>query len=170
MNHAPTTEVAPRSMRIVWVRERSNVMRCRRCSARSQALLDGCLRETEAAQVRKHLDACPACRAAFAALAALDGALAAEPRVQPPPAMTVAIVNQAARSLRRRPVLIPVWLEALTFAGLGLTLAGTAVMGLTVAKASGVAAVAALSPVGVVVAIVCGGLALFGSVYYGAQL
>jgi len=145
-------------------------MKCRYVRERLQPLVDGALTEAEAAAIEHHLRGCAACRAEFESLRLIDGALSAEPPVEPPPDMTAAIVQRAhARFGRPATMLVPRWLEALTFGALGLVVIGAAVV-------ARIAAVNAVIPhafgfnLGELLFIVlCIGVALFGSLYYGSQ-
>ena len=146
------------------------MMRCPQVRERLQPLVDGALGRAEADAIRAHLHGCPACRLEFEALRALDTALSAEPMMHPPETMAVAIVSRAvARSRARGPALIPRWLEALTFAGVTAALAAIALMVVTVGRATPMLHLLGASPMTVAALIVCWGLAIFGSVYYGAQ-
>ena len=145
-------------------------MKCRRIQMRLQAWLDGTLGWREAARIETHLARCAACRHEREVLRAIDAALSSEPVVEPPQSMAPAIVGRAlARSRMARPALIPAWLEALTLAGLGSALAAVAFIMVTLGRTFAIFHSLGLSPVTVAALIVCGGLALFGSLYYGTQ-
>jgi anti-sigma factor RsiW len=145
-------------------------MKCRYVRGRLQPLVDGALTEAEAAAIGHHLRDCAACRAEFDGLRLIDGALAGEPPVEPPPHMREAIVQRArARSSRPTTVPVPRWLETLTFGALGLALIAAATM-VRVAAAAGVLRGLGVSLVEIAFVVLCIGVALFGSLYYGNQV
>ncbi len=100
-------------------------MNCRHARAKLQPYLDGALREAAARAVTAHLARCANCSREFLSLQAVDRALAAEPRVIPPPHLRAAIL---ARAGRRRLRTVPIWLDVLTFAGAGATACVLAVL------------------------------------------
>lgn len=145
-------------------------MNCRQVRKWLQPFADGALERRKAAAIEAHLAGCAACREEAALLRTLDAALSAEPTVDPPADMAPAIVNRAlARRLAIRRLMVPRWLEALTFAGVALGLAAAAfvVLGATGA----LAAPHGLTPMAwsVLALTVGGGLAAFGWLYYSAE-
>jgi len=145
-------------------------MRCGRVRKRLQPLVDGVLPPTEAAEIQAHLRACAACRAEFEALRSLDYALSGEPVVEPPRGMAAAIVGRAqARFSAGAPVLVPRWLEALTVGGLALALVAAAVTARAAAATPVMLRSLGFNLGEVFFAMLCIGLAVFGSLYYGSR-
>jgi len=145
-------------------------MKCRHVRTCLQSLLDGVLEQNHAARIEQHVGGCSTCRREFEALLALDAALSAEPTITPPQEMSGAIVNRAlARARMTSRVLVPRWLEGLTFAGLALTLAAVS---LTVVAMGGTSpTLHSLTPSAwaALTVTVCAGLGAFGCLYYGLQ-
>jgi len=145
-------------------------MKCRRAETILQALLDGALPPNEAARVRDHLAACAPCRARVDSLLLVHEALSTQPEPEPSPDLATAIMARARaeRGLRRRPALVPVWLEGWTLGSVGL---GLAACGLVISRHLLAAALpeelaaqlTGLLPVGLVSAF-----GLFGLWYYQA--
>lgn len=108
-------------------------MKCRRAATMLQALLDGALSPDEAARVRAHLATCAPCRARFDALRLVHEALSTQPEPEPSPDLAPAIIARARaqRGLRRRPPLVPVWLEGWTLGSVGV---GLAACGLVISR------------------------------------
>ncbi len=143
-------------------------MNCRQAEEQLQLLLDGLLGPMQVAEVNEHLESCFSCRRGFEALRDLDAGLSAEPAINPPPGMASAIAQTALRNyLLKRHAFVPRWLEALTLGGLTIALLGTA----AIVVALGHAAAPVVShAAGILALLLCGGLAAFGSLYYGAQI
>ena len=145
-------------------------MKCRRAETILQALLDGALPPNEAARLRDHLAACAPCRARLDSLRLVHEALSTQPEPEPSPDLAAAIIARARaqRGLRRRPALVPVWLEGWTLGSVGL---GLAACGLVISRHLLAAALpeelaaqlTGLLPVGLVSAF-----GLFGLWYYQA--
>jgi predicted anti-sigma-YlaC factor YlaD len=141
-------------------------MKCEELRRRLQPLLDGHLDQAEAAEARRHVDMCAACREELAALAHLDVILAAEPMATPPPHLRPAIVARArAQASRQRQ--LPPWLEVATFAGVMLTCAALAAAA-DLALGRPIALHSFLSPMGFLLFAL--GSAGFGSVYYSPHM
>jgi anti-sigma factor RsiW len=144
-------------------------MKCRYARKRLQPLVDGVLTQADAAAIERHLGACAACHAEFERLRLVDGALSGEPAVEPPPGMTEAIVRRARARLGKPPaVLVPRWLEALTFGALGLALVAAAMMVRTAATVAVLRGLA-VNLGELFFVVLCIAVALFGSLYYGSQ-
>ena len=145
-------------------------MRCRRVQSRLQPFLDGALTERETRRIQQHMSGCAACRLEFEAARGLDHALSAEPLAEPSPELQAAIVSRAmAKASRTRSLLIPRWLDGITFAGLALALLAG---GIAAHAAGGVSVTLLQFTVNLgsaAVIVVCGGVAILGSFYYGSQ-
>jgi len=145
-------------------------MKCRHVRKRLQPLADGVLMQAEAVEIGKHLRSCAACHAEFETLCLIDGALSGEPAVEPPQGMAEAIVRRAqAHFSKPATVLVPRWLEALTFGALGLALIAAAMMVRTAAATAAVFRAFGFNLGEILFAMLCIGVALFGSLYYGNQ-
>lgn len=146
-------------------------MKCRHVQKRLQPFVDGVLEPHEVAAIEEHLSRCSACRAEVEWLRGLDAALSAEPTLDPPPHMAAAIVKKAsARALIARRLLVPRWLEALTFAGVALGLIAATLIVLGMGGTSAGFPTLSAGTLSILALTVSGGLAAFGSLYYSAQV
>lgn len=145
-------------------------MRCRRVQSRLQPFVDGALTEQEARQIEQHVSGCTACRLELEAARALDCALAAEPLAEPRPELRAAILSRAvAKANRARPMLVPRWLDGITFGGLALALLAGVVTAHTAAGVSVTLLQFTVNLGSAAAILVCGGAAILGSLYYGSQ-
>ena len=73
-------------------------MSCERMESRILAYLDGRMKESERAEVQKHLDGCTVCRVRAAEFSAVSDLLEELPVIEPSPAFDVRV--RARRALR----------------------------------------------------------------------
>jgi len=144
-------------------------VRCREARAHLQPLLDGALPEPLRPRVEAHLVGCRACGDELAALRSLRTALSAEEVLDPPKGMAAAITRRAmARLLLRRRLLVPAWLEALTFGGLAMSLAAASAFVLLLAGPALHIGLSLAAGIGVIALVVSLGLAACASFFYRA--
>jgi anti-sigma factor RsiW len=142
-------------------------MTCHHVRESLQAYLDGDCGEAIRGRIEAHLASCRGCRHEFGLLRAADAALAGEQLIDPPYHLAPVIVAKAAARARlRRRLLVPVWLEALTFLGAGAAtvLFSLIALGLLQAASGITLTTALLAPT--IVAVIATAFAGLGAVYY----
>lgn len=146
-------------------------MNCRAIRRSIQPFLDGMLPPSSTRALEVHLATCGACAEELDGFWRLSAALSAEPLANPPHGMAAEIARRAAvHYLVRRRLLIPVWLEALTFGSVILALAVAAVAGVSFLHAIPALHLAPGIPALLASAAAASGLAAFGSAYYRSLL
>ena len=144
-------------------------MKCERVQEDLGAVVDGGLSARAQGRMAAHLATCQTCREELQLLQSLDAALAGEQTMDPPRGMAKAVARRAAaRAMVRRRVMIPAWLEALSFVGVGGAAAAVGAIGLRLVMEVGQVEVSVVSAVGVVGVVAAAGLAAFGATYYRA--
>lgn len=136
-----------------------------------QPFLDGVLPRSRARAVEAHLATCGACAEEFNCLRRVSAVLMAEPLADPPHGMAAEIAHRAAvHFFVGRRLLVPVWLEALTFGSVILVLAVAAMAGVSYLHAIPALHLAPGVPALLATVAAASGLAAFVSAYYRSLL